>query len=221
MKTIAIPKSLIEETIARIREAILTGELPLGSKLSEQRLADMLGVSRSPVAQALAVLKTEGLVEVYPKRGSFVYMPDVRTVTELCEYRTILETAALRLSLERQAPALISSMRAAVEAMDQALVTRDIQAYSHHDMAFHLAFLIHGGNRQLELAYSRTISTVIGVRTHVFLIGSPHPMRSMNEHRQILASCEAGDAAEACRLLEMHIHHLVEDFTCLAQKPEP
>lgn len=219
MKSIKIPKSLIEETIARIREAILTGELPLGSKLSEQRLADMLGVSRSPVAQALAVLKTEGLVEVYPKRGSFVYMPDARTVSELCEYRTILEAAALRLSLERRAPTLISSMRAAVEAMTHALDNGDLQAYSHHDMEFHLAFLTHGGNRQLQLAYSRTISTVIGVRTHVFLTGSPHPVRSMNEHRQILASCEAGDAQQACRLLEMHIHHLAEDFNGLAQQP--
>ena len=218
MKSIKIPKSLIEETIGRIREAILTGELALGSKLSEQRLADMLGVSRSPVAQALAVLKTEGLVEVYPKRGSFVYMPDARTVIELCEYRTILETAALQFSLKRQAQALISSMRTALEAMNHALEKGDLQAYSNHDMEFHLAFLTHGGNRQLELAYNRTISTVIGVRTHVFLTGSPLPVRSMNEHRQILAACEAGNAEEACRLLQMHIHHLAEDFSELAQK---
>ncbi|NBB48179.1 FCD domain-containing protein [Rhizobium sp. CRIBSB] len=212
MKAIQIPKSLIEETITRIRDAILTGELPLGSKLSEQRLADMLGVSRSPVAQALAVLKTEGLVEVYPKRGSFVYMPDARTVSELCEYRTILETAALRLSLERQSPQLLTSMRASVEAMEGALQAKDLQAYSRHDMAFHLAFLSHCDNRQLESAYSRSISTVIGVRTHVFMSGSPHPMRSMDEHRQILAACEAGDPQAACRLLEIHIHHLDKDF---------
>lgn len=216
MKAIQIPKSLIEETITRIREAILTGELPLGSKLSEQRLADMLGVSRSPVAQALAVLKTEGLVEVYPKRGSFVYMPDARTVSELCEYRTILETAALRLSLERQRPQLLASMRIAFEAMEGALQTADLQAYSRHDMAFHLAFLSHCENRQLEAAYSRTISTVISVRTHVFLTGSPHPTRSMDEHRQILAACEAGDPQAACRLLETHIHHLDEDFINMA-----
>ena len=219
MKAIQIPKSLIEETITQIRDAILAGELPLGSKLSEQRLADMLGVSRSPVAQALAVLKTEGLVEVYPKRGSFVYMPDARTVSELCEYRTILETAALQLSLKRQAHALISSMRTALDAMNHALEKEDLQAYSNHDMEFHLAFLTHGGNRQLELAYSRTISTVIGVRTHVFMTGSQHPQRSMDEHRQIVAACEAGNAQEACRLLEMHIHHLAEDFSGLAQKP--
>lgn len=212
MKAIQIPKSLIEETITRIRDAILTGELPLGSKLSEQRLADMLGVSRSPVAQALAVLKTEGLVEVYPKRGSFVYMPDARTVSELCEYRAILETAALRLSLERQSPQLLTSMRASLEAMEGALQATDLQAYSRHDMAFHLAFLSHCDNRQLESAYSRSISTVIGVRTHVFMSGSPHPMRSMHEHRQILAACEAGDSQAACRLLEIHIHHLDEDF---------
>lgn len=213
MKAIEIPKSLIEETTARIREAILSGELPLGSKLSEQRLADMLGVSRSPVAQALAILKTEGLVEVYPKRGSYVYMPDARDVSELCEYRSILETAALTLSLERQMEALLASLRAALQAMETALRANDLQAYSRHDMAFHLAFLTHCANSRLELAYARTIGLVIGVRTHVFQSGSSHSKRSMAEHHQIFAACEAGDHREACRLLEMHIHRLDEDFT--------
>ncbi|WP_170975848.1 GntR family transcriptional regulator [Rhizobium sp. FY34] len=212
MKAIEIPKSLIEETIARIREAILSGELPLGSKLSEQRLADMLGVSRSPVAQALAILKTEGLVEIYPKRGSYVYLPDARDVSEMCEYRSILETAALTLSLERQKAGLLSSLRGAMQAMETALQAKDLKAYSQHDMAFHLAFLAHCENRRLEAAYARTISSVIGVRTHVFLSGSSHSERSMAEHRQIFAACEAGKAVDACRLLKAHIHRLDEDF---------
>ena len=72
LKKISQPISLMETAVGNIREAIISGQLPLGSKLSEQRLADTLGISRSPVRDALAALQSEGLVKISPKRGSFV-----------------------------------------------------------------------------------------------------------------------------------------------------
>ena len=83
--------SLMEATADRIRRAIILGELPLGSKLSEQKLADMLGVSRSPVHNALALLQYEGLVEVQPKVGSFVFTPSLKVAFDLCDHRAVLE----------------------------------------------------------------------------------------------------------------------------------
>lgn len=212
MKAIAIPKSLIEETITRIRDAILSGELPLGSKLSEQRLADVLGVSRSPVSQALAILQTEGLVEIYPKRGSFVYSPNAKDVVELCEYRAVLEKAAAILALERHSSALLECLAQEMQSMQTALDAGNASDYSRHDMAFHLAFLQHCGNKRLEAAYARTISSVFAIRTHVLLSGRSHFERSMAEHHQILAACQAGNAEETARLLNIHVHRLDEDF---------
>ena len=85
MDPIKPPQSLMELTAERIREAIIRGELPLGSKVSEQKLADTLRISRSPVREALALLQIEGLIRVLPKRGSFVFTPDEKTVDDLCD----------------------------------------------------------------------------------------------------------------------------------------
>ena len=213
MKKIDIPKSLIEETVIRLRTAILDGELRLGSKLSEQKLADILGVSRSPVSQALAILRTEGLVEIFPKRGTFVYSPDARDVSELCEYRAVLETAAMTMAMQREPKALVAEMSKAMQGMEEALSKTDESAYSRYDRDFHVAIMNNCGNSRLKAAYLRAISSILAIRNHVMISAmSAHAARSMVEHRLMFAACKAGDAEKACSLLRTHIQHLDEDF---------
>jgi DNA-binding GntR family transcriptional regulator len=80
MHPITRPSSLKESVIERLRESIVTGELELGQPLSERALAERLNVSKTPVREALAQLRVEGLVLVYPQRGAYVFTPMVRTL---------------------------------------------------------------------------------------------------------------------------------------------
>lgn len=200
------------EAINRLRGAILSGELHLGRRLSEQRLADVLGVSRSPVSQALTILATEGLVNIIPKRGSFVFLPDVRAVTELCEYRSILETAALDLASHRDPQALLQAMSTACLDMQNALNGGESDQYAAGDLAFHEGIVANCGNSHLKNDYRRTIGPIIAVRRHVFRAMDQKAGASMEEHRAILAACEASRFDQASAMLKTHISHLAEVF---------
>ncbi len=212
MQSIKQPKSLMEVTTDRIRTAIVAGELPLGSKLSEQRLADMLGISRSPVRDALAVLQIEGLVNVSPKRGSFVFTPDMRDVDELCEHRAVLESAAIRMGIERNFDTLIENLEDACATMERALEKSDTKGYSAADDQFHTAILDACQNRSIIKAYSYTISPAKALRTHLFMILNENTDRSMGQHISILQACRCKDADLAAQHLSEHIGHLATAF---------
>ena len=145
LKRIDPPTSLMEVTVDRIRDAIIAGELPLGCKLSEQRLADMLGISRSPVRDALAALQVEGLVTISPKRGSFVFTPDLKAVDEINEHRCILEKASIRKAIADNHAALLKNMAAACTRMAEAARREDALQYTRGDMEFHNSIILSGG----------------------------------------------------------------------------
>lgn len=219
MQPITPPKSLTEVTADRIRDAIVSGELPLGSKLSEQRLADTLGVSRSPVRDALATLQSEGLVNVSPKRGSFVFTPDLREVDEICEHRAVLECAALRMGIDRNHTMLIEHQQRAISAMQIAIQTEDAKAYTGGDMLFHRAIVESSGNRSIIRAYHHTISPIKALRTHLFTILNARLDSSMSEHMAILQACIAKDADTATEALAEHVNHLTKAFRAASATP--
>lgn len=212
MKPVEHPKSLMEVTAEKIRFAIVSGELPLGSKLSEQRLADTLGVSRSPVRDALAALQSEGLVMISPKRGSFVFTPDLPVVDELCEHRAILETAALRLGVARNYQGLVEQLEKSCAAMQAALAADDPHGYTLADNQFHNAIIDGAANRSLSKSYNLTISPLKALRTHLFTIMTENTDRSLREHHQVIEAIRVKDVDLAVSDLAEHIGHLAEAF---------
>jgi DNA-binding GntR family transcriptional regulator len=205
-------KSLTETTVDRIRQAIVSGEFALGSKLSEQRLADTLGVSRSPARDALAVLQAEGLVNVFPKRGSFVFTPELRDVDELCEHRQVLEVAAIRMSIARNRTPLLEALTHAAAEMQTAMEAGDYHAFTLGDLAFHRAIVDNCDNRYIIRTYDRTISPIKALRTHLFTIMNAGAERALSEHLALVAACRANDPDAAATLLAEHVGHLVEAF---------
>src|ERR1700753_2692044 len=93
------PADLAESALQQIRTSIVEGTLPLGSALSEGQLATSLRISKTPVREALAQLRMEGLAAIVPPPGTLVSTPSAAEVSEICEFRQTLETAALRLSI--------------------------------------------------------------------------------------------------------------------------
>src|SRR5581483_543506 len=119
------PASLTEIALQKIRKAIVEGALPLGSAISEGQLAASLGISKTPVREALAQLRIEGLVTIVPQSGTFVFTLSASEVVEICELRQMLEAAALRLALERNRTRLIDRLADVCADMDKVRAAGD------------------------------------------------------------------------------------------------
>lgn len=199
------PQSLTEIVIDRLRDAIINGDFGLGENISEDRLASAFGVSRSPIRDALNALQFIGLVEVRPKRGSFVFDPSQEQVDELCDFRFILEKEAAGLAVQHDRAGLLAALDAQIAAMQKAEGAGDQQAYARADTAYHAAFFAHCGNRLVINAYSLADARVATLRTLLTVPEDQRRQSSFDENvrlRQLLAS---GDMAAFNAMLGGHI----------------
>ncbi len=204
MEPIERPLSLTETVLAQLRSAIVRGDLALGSVLSERVLALKLGVSKTPVREALAQLRLEGLVRIYPQRGAAVFTLSAREVKEICEFRQTLEAAALRFSLDRAPAALAADLASVVQAMVEARANGDAKAYLDADTEFHLAFFRHCGNSYLSETYALHVGKIAALRTHL-AVKPLHTQRSFEEHCDIAAMVADRKLDRLMAVLDRHI----------------
>lgn len=197
--------------ISRVRTMIVDGELELGSVLSERKLAEELNVSKTPVREAFAQLRSEGLVSIVPQSGVRVFTLSAKGVREMCEFRKALETAALVASLRNDPVALESGIRAVVEKMKRAQEAGDQVAYLALDTDFHLAFFEHCSNQYLQGAYALYSGKIAALRTH--LANKPqHTSLSFEEHREMLVAINRRDVDELKLILDRHIGRTQETY---------
>jgi DNA-binding GntR family transcriptional regulator len=196
--------SLAAMATEQIRDAILSGTLRLGEALSEEKLAVMLGISRTPVREALATLHMQGLITILPQRGSFVFNPTEDDVRELCEFRSIAETQAMLLSHARDRAGTLNRLRVAQGRMQAAHAAEDFRASSVADAAFHDALFEGCGNQFLRQSYAIIGGRISAVR--VMLLDPGQTWReSEAEHDEIIAAFEIADLTLAQALLLTHI----------------
>ena len=112
------PKSLKQLALEHLRSCIVDGTLAMGEHLSERRISEELGVSKSPVREALAQLQDEGLVIIEPQKGVRVFSLFEEEVAQICDFRESIETAAFELALKRNPEALAKDMQAVVSEDD-------------------------------------------------------------------------------------------------------
>jgi DNA-binding GntR family transcriptional regulator len=205
------PKSLADVVTARLRREIVDGEFELGQALSESKIAARYGVSRTPVREAFACLGLEGLVRTEPQQGTFVFTVDRAQFAQISEARSILETSALRLAIERGHGDLVRQWKRFVEAMRVALRDRDARSYSRFDGEFHQALFSLAANPFLTAAGQAFSAKMTAVRNR---LGShpEHMAKSYEQHVELLALVERSDVEAAVALLERHIRHKGESF---------
>ena len=195
---------MADTVLARLRDNIVRGELRLGELLSERVLAEQLGLSKTPVREALAQLRLEGLVRIVPQRGAFVFTLSAAELTALCEFRSTLETAALQHAMRRAPDELSRDLANVLVDMEKALNNSNRTAYLDADTAFHEVFFTHCGNSYLSETYQLHIGKIAALRTH--LATKPfHTEKSFVEHQQILDCTRAGDLGGALGILDKHI----------------
>ena len=206
------PASLAEIALRQIRTAISEGTLPLGSALSEGQLAASLGISKTPVREALAQLRMEGLVTIVPQSGTFVFTLSATEVVEICELRQTLEAAALRLAIERNRAGLVAGLAEACAKMDEARAAGDERTYLRLDSAFHEQFFANCSNRYFADAYGRIVPKVAALRTHL-ATRPDHTRMSYEEHKQILDAVRREREDEVMAILDRHIDRTRSAYT--------
>jgi DNA-binding GntR family transcriptional regulator len=197
-------RSVVDQVHAELLERIVAGELPPGSRLRQEALAEELGVSRTPLREALARLVSEGLVEFVPNRGATVASRDFSDMEEAWRARLVIEPGAARLAAERREPAGIERMRKSV--VRQRSVANDVTASFAVNRDFHLALVAASGNTHLlqfcELLWLSRIGVPIFVRQ---ARDREQVLAWADDHAAIAEAVAAGSAARAERLTRDHI----------------
>ena len=154
---------------------------------------------------ALTALQLQGLIDVRPQAGSFVFMPSEEDVAELAEFRRVLETTALRLCFARRRERRLRGMRAAADAMERARDADDPLGVARADTAFHQAIAENSANEYLVAAYALVSGRVAALRTHTLMAAGTVRNRSLGEHRAVIAAFARGDLERAEAVLAQHI----------------
>ncbi len=171
-------------------------------RLDERQLSQDLGVSRTPIREALSVLEQEGFVRSIPRRGIHVVRKSKREVVEMITVWAAIESMAARLAATTASDAELAGLRGLVEAFADD-PSGQLSEYSDANMAFHRAIIRLGG---IELMSTLTDSLFIHMRAvrAVTMTQDNRARRSMADHRAIIAALEARDADRAQRLVREH-----------------
>jgi DNA-binding GntR family transcriptional regulator len=201
---IAIDARAAEQAYRRIKDAILGGDMPTGFQSLEPALALRLGMSRTPVHEALVRLQDEGYVELQTRRGMRVTSLSHRDIREITELLACLEVeAAERTAARRLPPADLLAFDAAIEEMDRALETRNIAAWNDADYRFHLLLIESCGNRYLIDTAKRFLEQANRFR-HLTSTHRKPPVYSNVNHAAVVEAIRRGDAQTAVEIHRAH-----------------
>lgn len=198
---------LTEQTYRVLKEKILQGELQPGAQISVPNTAVALGVSRTPVNDALKRLANDGLVEIVPRQGTFVTELTARDVAEIFDMRLMIELYAAETVFQiGTVEQMLAAFKAPMSGMQQALAGDDFgdhEAFSINDQEFHTALVKATGNNRLIRTYTQLHANTQGARIHYLASGDAQA--TQQEHQAIVAAFHDGDLAVAKHALHTHI----------------
>lgn len=196
--------SLVDAAYDKIRRRILDNVWPPGHRALEQEVALALGMSRTPVREAMVRLQAEGLVEVVPRHGMRVLQVSPTDMREIYEVLTALECmAAELLARRRPSDAELEPLVQATLAMDRALAVDDLDAWARADEQFHAQLLELAGNQHLQATVMNHWDRAHRARMFTLRL-RPKPVNSTREHMALVERLRAGDAEGAARENRAH-----------------
>jgi DNA-binding GntR family transcriptional regulator len=202
-----------ERAYAALREQILDGELAPGTVLAEVEQSTRLGVSRTPLREALAKLTAEGLVSAHSGRGLVVTDVDLGRIAELFEVRGALEEQAARLAARRRDPAVFEGLREEFRRAHELLDEHDPSRHDYYALVARLDAAIDDATRNPLL-----VSTLAGVRTHVARIrrlshDDPERLReAAREHLVIVDAIIDGAESLAAHATQVHLYRSLKNI---------
>jgi DNA-binding GntR family transcriptional regulator len=214
------PGSLAGRVERAIAQWIFSGELTAGQKLTEQEVAQRLGVSRGPVREAFRALADVGLLQIEQNRGACVRKIDFEEAVEIHDVYSALEELAARSAARQLSSAQIEQLKSLVESMDDATDAEDLDRYYALNLSFHQGLVEGSGNRRLLSIYSRLLNELHLFRRFGLMQGG-QMQRSNQEHRQILERIAAGDPEGAAEAMRRHTSERRRQMLASSDKFDP
>lgn len=199
---------LREVVYKTLRIAILKGELKPGERLMEIQLANKLGVSRTPIREAIRKLELEGLVMMRPRKGAEVAEITEKSLRDTLEVRRSLEELAVRLACERITPEGIAELVEAGEKFEAIFASDDITKIAEADVAFHDIIYFATDNRKLIQILSNLQEQMYRYRVEYLKRLDCHE-QLLAEHRSLMEAIKAGDKERAVMITTDHIENQV------------
>jgi GntR family transcriptional regulator, rspAB operon transcriptional repressor len=203
----------VDVVYARVRDAILCGEIRPGEELRQERVAHNLNVSRTPLREALRMLEREGLVDGAPNRSYRVSGFSLRDLEELYILRLPMEAAAIRMTIPLLGSVEIAALEGSMAQMAHFAQVRDHELWEVPHRAFHAGLVAKAGGRITRLL--KQLSDHSERYRRMYKAALPHAWsRSADQHRSILDACAAGDADRGADQLARHLfataEHVIE-----------
>lgn len=202
-------RSLHDDVVERVRDMIVKGELPPGSRVPERVLCEQLGISRTPLREALKVLAYEGLLELPPNRGAVVTQLTVEDVDETFEVMGGLEALSGELACQRISEEAILEIRALHYQMILAYKRGELPLYFRLNQQIHEAIMAAAGNDTLRQVYDSLAGRVRRAR-YMANLSAERWRQAVEEHEAMLEALSARDGQRLAAILRDHLKNKAE-----------
>lgn len=192
-----------------LKMQILTGAIVPGTRMMEVELAEEMGVSRTPIREAIRKLEKEHLVTIEPRRGAYASMISTEDMVEILEVRQDLEGLAAFYAASRMKPEQMEELRSEHALYNEAVEKGDMQAMIHHDTRFHRIIVDSCHNKILVQMIEQLQELVLRFR-YIYYDNFKRAENMPEEHEMILNAIASGDADEARAAADVHIDRLKE-----------
>ncbi len=197
-------RSLRELAFHSLRWAILSGDLKAGAPLVETELAKEMGISTTPLREALRMLEHEGLVRGIPHKGTFVTGLSEEDLRDACEVRAALESVAGYGAALRSTPEQVAELHSLLEQAAAQIAGCDYSAARSTNAKFHHLIWEASGNKRLIGMLETMIDRIHAISVRLFRVPGQAEV-GWGQHREILDAIESGDSSRARELLFRHI----------------
>lgn len=202
------PPTTTAYVLDSIRNNILNGYYPLGSRLDQKAIAEDLGVSLVPVREALRMLEGEGFVTINPRRGAFVTDISAQELEELYMIRAELEDLATRRAVPKLSSAHLTELADIIEQMEEATHQQDYARLMELNQTFHFT-IYDASNLRLLSEMMPSLWNRSRLYRRVFTYLPDRAVQALQEHKEIYEACHAGDSEAAGKAVRRNIRQTV------------
>ncbi|MFF0446197.1 GntR family transcriptional regulator [Streptomyces sp. NPDC004609] len=193
-----------ERVYTHIKQAVLDRRYEGGTLLTEGELAEAVGVSRTPVREALLKLEVEGLIKLYPKKGALVLAVSAQEIADVIETRLLVEEHAARKAVPAS-PLLLARLEELLEQQKRQGEAGDLAAVAVTDRCFHAEIVRSGGNEILSRLYGQLRDRQLRMGVAIMHAHPDRIAKNVTEHGEILDALRAGDPDRAADLVHRHV----------------
>ena len=202
-----------------LRQAILRGELKPGERLMEIQLANKLGVSRTPIREAMRKLELDGLVIMTPRKGAEVADITEKSLRDVLEVRKALEMLSVELACEHVTKEEIKKLREAASQFSEVLSSEDVTMIAEADEHFHDLINLATGNQKLIVILSNLREQMYRYRVEYLKDSGKFP-QLVSEHEMLIEAIEKKDRLRASQVIGQHIENQAETISGLIRSKQ-